>query len=30
MPMNWKTERKMARDVRDHEALYRALADDDE
>ncbi len=29
MPMNWDTERDMARDVEENKELYQALADDD-
>lgn len=27
MALNWEAERRMARDVEEHEELYRALAD---
>lgn len=30
MPMNWETERKMSRDVKENKDLYDALADEDD
>ena len=30
MPMNWETERDMARDVEENEEMYQALADENE